>query len=124
MTGIHAPAAIGYLRKDVSGFRQGWDEARIRSLAKRLGYNLCKTITFGENTEKPDCRLRIIVARLGVDAVIVPSPGHFEAREVPADLVSVVDVITVDPEHTYARWANGELPRLGGYGVPQHRDLQ
>ncbi|RDI51054.1 hypothetical protein [Nocardia mexicana] len=110
MTGT--PAAIGYLRRDVSKSRQEWDETQLRSLAKRLGYNLRKTIAFGEHTDKPDCRLRTIVARLGVEAVIVPDVRHFEGGAVPAQLVAVVDVITVSPECTYARWADGKLPEL------------
>jgi hypothetical protein len=38
--------------------------------------------------------------------VIVPSVRHF-GGEVPSELVEVVDVITVNPVHTYARWAPG-----------------
>jgi hypothetical protein len=31
------PTAIGYVRKDISGTRQQWDETQVRSLARRLG---------------------------------------------------------------------------------------
>lgn len=104
------PDALGYLRKDISGVRQQWDEQQIRSLAKRYGYNLRKTITFGPDTDRPEFRLCNVVAGLEVDAVLVPSAAHFDDGEVPAELVKLTDVITVDPEHTYARWPLGTLP--------------
>ncbi|WP_067820805.1 hypothetical protein [Nocardia inohanensis] len=106
------PGAIGYLRRDVSGERQQWDEAQIRSLAARLGYELRKTIVFGPHTDEPVLRLAMVVERLGVEAVIVPGPGHFEGDLVPGELVARTDVITVEPEHTYARYATGDLPDL------------
>ncbi|WP_051022214.1 hypothetical protein [Nocardia pneumoniae] len=100
------PTAIGYLRRDVSGVSQTWDEIQIRSLAKRLGYELAKTVVFGPKTDCPLSRLLNVVRRIDVDAVIVPNSRHFGA-DVPAELVKVVDVITVQPENTYARWASG-----------------
>ncbi|MBF6446059.1 MULTISPECIES: hypothetical protein [Nocardia] len=107
--------AIGYLRRDVSGVRQPWDEIQIRSLAKRLGYNLRKIITFTTEVDDVGVRVRNIAERLGVEAVFVPSVDHFEGGVVPAKLVEVADVITVEPEYTYARWASGELPaEIGG----------
>ncbi|WP_328659892.1 hypothetical protein [Nocardia salmonicida] len=96
--------AIGYVRKDISGCRQQWDETQLRTLAKRLGYNLRKTVAFSDRTDNPVDRLRITVGRLGVDAVIVPSAAHFGGT-VPADLVAMVDVITVSPHETHARFA-------------------
>ncbi|GAB2713774.1 hypothetical protein [Nocardia thraciensis] len=106
--------ALGYLRKDVSRQRQQWDEAQIRALARRLGYNLRKTITFGEHTADPIHLLAATVTALSADAVIVPSTDHFDGNRIPADLVRVTDVITIAPEHTYARWPTGELPHLDG----------
>ena len=95
--------AIGFLRRDVSGARQPWDEIRIRSLAKRLGYNLRKIITFTNGVDDVGLRLHNIVEVCHVDAVIVPSAAHFEGSVVPSKLVRVADVITVEPECTYAR---------------------
>lgn len=103
--------ALGYLRKDVSRQQQRWDEAQIRSLAKRLGYNLCKTIVSSERTDAPIQLLMAVVAQLDAEAVIVPGADHFDDRTVPAELVEITDVITVKPEHTYARWPSGELPQ-------------
>jgi hypothetical protein len=94
------------LRKDISGISQTWDETQIRSVAKRLGYELTKTVVFGPETDSPLSRLLNVVRRVDVDAVIVPGVQHF-GGEVPADLVSAVDVVTVRPENTYARWAPG-----------------
>ncbi|MEU7628676.1 hypothetical protein AB0C34_01640 [Nocardia sp. NPDC049220] len=106
------PGAIGYVRCDISGVRQQWDEHQIRSVAKRLGYDLRKTIVFNERTADPIYRLRVVVTRLDVDAVIVPSGHHFDPSwaVVPAELVAVADVITVTPEQTYARWATDQAP--------------
>ncbi|MBF6129014.1 hypothetical protein [Nocardia brasiliensis] len=96
------PAAIGYLRRDVSGARQQWDEVLIRSLAQRFGYDLAKTVVFGAETDDVLHRLTTVAQRLGVDAVIVPGAAHFEGG-VPEQLVQICDVITVAPEYTYAR---------------------
>lgn len=96
------PAAIGYLRRDVSGARQQWDEVLIRSLAQRFGYNLTKTVVFGAETEDVVRRLATMARGLGIDAVIIPSTAHFEG-DIPDQLVQVCDVITVAPEYTYAR---------------------
>ncbi len=96
------PAAIGYLRRDVSGARQQWDEVLIRSLAQRFGYDLAKTVVFGAETDDVVSRLTGVAERLGMDAVIVPSTAHFDG-DVPDQLVQVCDVITVAPENTYAR---------------------
>ncbi|RDI51926.1 hypothetical protein DFR68_104410 [Nocardia mexicana] len=112
LAAVRPPSAIGFLRQDVSLSRQSWDEIQMRSLAKRFGYDLRKTVVFGLRTDRPVYRLRGIVRFLEVDAVLVPSIDHFESDEVPAELVGIVDVITVSPEHTYARWATGELPEL------------
>ncbi|QIS17149.1 hypothetical protein [Nocardia terpenica] len=86
--------AIGYLRRDIAGPRQQWDEIQIRSLAKRLGYDLRKTITFGAHTDNPALQLRAIVSYLGVAAVIVPSLAHFDGGEIPVPLRDAT-VITV-----------------------------
>lgn len=99
------PNAIGFLASEVSGVRQTWDEAQIRSIAKRLGYDLCKILV-----SQPIGQLKATVTRLDAESVIVPSAAHFDGGQVPADLVRTVDVITVDPLQTWARGAAGTLP--------------
>ncbi|MFE3989454.1 hypothetical protein ACFXPR_33675 [Nocardia tengchongensis] len=101
---LEIPTAIGYLRSDVSRARQPWDEAQNRSLAKRLGYTLTRTVVFSESTDNPIQRLINVVRRTAAEAVFVPNLDHFGGT-VPAELVEVVDVITVEPEVTHARWA-------------------
>lgn len=101
--------ALGYLRKDKSGVRQQWDEAQMLSLAWRFGYFLHKTVVFGPFVEDPIGELVCVVERVGAEAVFVPSAEHFDGC-VPRSLVSVVDVVTVVPRYTYARWATGALP--------------
>ncbi|MEV0251463.1 hypothetical protein AB0H76_33055 [Nocardia sp. NPDC050712] len=96
------PTALGYLRRDISGISQTWDEIQIRSRATRLGYDYAKTIVFDLYT--PDRLLRLLraVERADVDAVIIPAASHLGDR-VPAELIQRCDVITVNPEFTYAR---------------------
>ncbi|UFS95429.1 hypothetical protein [Nocardia huaxiensis] len=101
--------ALAYLRSDISGARQPFDEARNRSIAKRLGYNLSRTVVFGAHTDDPIQRLINVARRIGAEAVIVPSLAHFGGT-MPEQLVQIVDVITVEPAHTYARWSTGLLP--------------
>ncbi|WP_280293130.1 hypothetical protein [Nocardia abscessus] len=74
--------------------------------AKRLGYELAKTVVFGLETDSPLSRLMNVVRRVDVDAVIVSGVRHF-GGEVPPELVKVVDVITVDSTKTYARGRQG-----------------
>ncbi|WP_454197260.1 hypothetical protein [Nocardia sp. Marseille-Q1738] len=102
------PPALGYLRKDVSGVSQTWDEAQLQSLAKRLGYELSKTVTFGAATDEPVARLIDVVRACAVDAVIAPGLHHFDGA-VPEELVEVCDLITVTPQETFSRTV---LPRL------------
>ncbi|MFI9508073.1 hypothetical protein [Nocardia sp. NPDC052566] len=96
------PTAIGYLRRDVSGVQQVWDETQIRSLAGRLGYDLAKTVVFGPETDHPAGRLRNVIEQMEVEAVITPSLAHLGGT--PEPVVRMCDVITVSPENTYARW--------------------
>ncbi|WP_405495075.1 hypothetical protein [Nocardia sp. NBC_00511] len=98
------PAAIGFLRHDVSGEQQQWDEAQIQHLARRLGYDLCRTLILGPDTDRPLVRVRTMVSRTEADAIIIPNLDHFGGR-IPDEIVRIADVITVSPENTYARWA-------------------
>ncbi|WP_067693935.1 hypothetical protein [Nocardia jejuensis] len=113
---LELPAALGFLRSDVSGTHQQWDEIQIRSLAKRLGYDLRKTVVFNATTDRPVQRLCTLLVALGVDALIVPSAAHFEGEEVPADLVTVANICTVKPESTF--------PRRGDPPDPPRSDAQ
>ncbi|WP_405487874.1 hypothetical protein [Nocardia sp. NBC_00511] len=101
------PIAVGYLRRDISGVRQQWDEYRLRGLAARFGYNLTKIIVFGRNGLQP--KLLEAIATAEAEAVFVPSATHFDDGEVPTRLVQIIDVITVDTEETHARWSNGAV---------------
>ncbi|MGX1763074.1 hypothetical protein ACWIG5_40340, partial [Streptomyces lydicus] len=104
------PNAIGFLRSDVSGIRQTWDENQIRSVAKRLGYDLCKILVFGPDSQRQMARLKAAITQLDAESVIVPSLQHFQAGQVPAALVSAVDVTTVDPLETWSRREDGTPP--------------
>lgn len=111
------PTAIGYLRKDISGVSQDWDEIQIRSRAKRLGYDLAKTVTFGAGTVDPEGRLVNVVQALDVDAVIVPSIEHF-GGQVPQRLVQQCELNTVNPEATYAPHAPFRFVEVDGAEPP------
>ncbi|MEU7139341.1 hypothetical protein ABZ942_07830 [Nocardia sp. NPDC046473] len=107
------PTCIGYQRADVSGAALLWDQGQIRKLATRLGYDFADMVVYDPKFGRPPlARLKAQATRLDAEAVIVPSPEHFSAREIPATLVQQLDVITVTPEETYAR-----------RGIPPLRDL-
>ncbi|MQY20467.1 hypothetical protein [Nocardia macrotermitis] len=98
------PVAIGYLRRDVSGTRQPWDEEQIRSLARRFGYDLSRIVAFSHHTDEPHQRLCNVVGRIGATAVFVPSLDHFlTPEEVPTALLTLADIVTVDTHYTYTR---------------------
>ncbi|MFE5458563.1 hypothetical protein [Nocardia sp. NPDC056564] len=97
------PTALGYVRSDISGPQQAWDETQIRSLAKRLGYDLVTMIAFDADTDYRIDQLETAVKINDAEAVITPSLDHLDDS---VDLlVKSCDVITVRPENTYARWA-------------------
>ncbi|MFE3195415.1 hypothetical protein ACFXHA_40880 [Nocardia sp. NPDC059240] len=113
----YRPTAVGYLRSDVSGVQQAWDETQIRSLAGRLGYDFARMVVIdGRTATRLLAGVKATIARLDAEAVFVPCLAHFEGENVPADLVQAVDVITVSPENTHARWSTGlvESERGGG----------
>lgn len=89
--------AIGYLRSDVSGTRQAWDEIQIRSLAGRLGYTLAKIVTCNGRMDDPMARLITTVRTTAADAVITPDVTHLGGT-IPAALDRAAAVITVAPE--------------------------
>ncbi|MEV6558678.1 hypothetical protein AB0M22_23405 [Nocardia sp. NPDC051756] len=97
------PTALGYVRRDISGPQQAWDETQIRSLAKRLGYDLVKTIIFDADSEYRLDQLETAVKINNAEAVITPTLDHLDGAADP--LVKFCDVITLRPENTYARWA-------------------
>ncbi|MEU6586682.1 hypothetical protein [Nocardia sp. NPDC046763] len=97
------PKAIGFLRRDVSGIRQDWDETRLRSLAARSGYDLCKVVAFGPMTDSPMQRLRTVVMRTGAEAIFVPSLSHFVGGRVPTEIAEIADVTAADTEEEVHR---------------------
>ncbi|MFI6865719.1 hypothetical protein [Nocardia sp. NPDC050406] len=109
----YRPTALGYLRSDVSGISQAWDENQIRSTAKRLGYDLAK-IVVARGDQAPLAGLKRLLAQVDAEAVVVPGRQHFEGEQVPEDLVRAADVITVNPAHTHARWV---VPPLSADGM-------
>ncbi|MFJ9370128.1 hypothetical protein ACIRRA_37700 [Nocardia sp. NPDC101769] len=97
------PKAIGFLRRDVSGMRQDWDETQIRSLAARSGYDLCKVVAFGPTTDSPMQRLRTVAIRTGAEAIFVPSLRHFGGAMVPVEISEIADVTAADTEEKVRR---------------------
>ncbi|MFE3190898.1 hypothetical protein ACFXHA_17940 [Nocardia sp. NPDC059240] len=105
------PTAVGYVRSDISGAGQAWDEEQIRSLARRLGYDFAKMVVVdGRSGKSPLAVLKATVTRLAAEAVVVPTADHFDSEAALTDLVKAADVITVNPENTYARWVIPPMP--------------
>ncbi|WP_280498905.1 hypothetical protein [Nocardia cyriacigeorgica] len=91
--------AIGFLRTDLSGPRQAWDETKLRAMAKRNGYDLAKTLVLPESAD--------VIAALGTAiekskaaALFVPSLEHLGGT-IPRPLTHVA-VIDVDTGSTHA----------------------
>lgn len=93
--------AIAYLRTDLSGARQYWDERRMRCLSERLGYFLCKTLVLCAATHSRIDRLLGQIATEHAEAVFVPHLDHLEGEHMR--VVARADVI-VDAQEVYARW--------------------
>lgn len=112
----YRPTAVGYLRTDVSGVQQRWDEEQMRALARKHGYDFSGITVYDPATGQPPLSLlRRRRTQLDAEAVYVPSADHFEDGIIPEDLVQACDVITVHPEYTYARWSTGDVrDELGG----------
>lgn len=117
------PRALGYLRRDVAGIRQQWHEGRIRSLASRLGYDLCKTLVFGPDTDHPVERLRRAVDRTGAAAVFVPGTDHFDDG-VPAELLHRADVIAVDTGKVHTHLGGRHRAHLLPVEDREHRGMR
>ena len=90
------PPAIGYLRRDISGVAQSWDETQIRSLAERLGYRFTKTVVFSDRTADPIGRLLDVVTTTEAAAIVTPSLTHL-GSDLPHRIVAACDIITVSP---------------------------
>ncbi|WP_067530988.1 hypothetical protein [Nocardia crassostreae] len=105
----YRPAALGYLRTDVSGIGQLWDEERIRRIAERSGYDFCGMVVYDPRTGKPPLAwLRALANRLDVTAVIAPGPDHFVGGRIPDALMARVEVITVG-SHYLAGYQDNSL---------------
>lgn len=93
--------AIAYLRTDISGNRQTWHEIQMRSLAKRLGYNLRLTVALSSMTDDPINEMLHAAEHKRAEAIFVPSAAHLHAHLERVE--SYIDAI-VSPEEVYARW--------------------
>ncbi|RJO69994.1 hypothetical protein D5S18_29435 [Nocardia panacis] len=96
------PSALGYLRRDIAGIHQTAIEPRMRSAAGNFGYSLIKTLALSD----PDTAENVLIAlvsTLGVPAVLVPSVEHFEGGRPPEPLLSLVDVLVMEPKTKFDR---------------------
>ncbi|WP_433733544.1 hypothetical protein ACQP0C_15185 [Nocardia sp. CA-129566] len=69
----------------------------IRSLARRLGYSLAKTVTCNGRMDDPIARLIKTIRTTAADAVITPDVTHLGGT-IPAALDRAAAVITIAPE--------------------------
>ncbi len=70
----------------------------MRGLAKRLGFNLCKTIAFSAATQEPIEKLLGVIERQRAEAVFVPHIGHLGDD---LDRVAARTQVIVSAEETY-----------------------
>ncbi|WP_429429037.1 hypothetical protein [Nocardia sp. GAS34] len=104
---IHPPAAIGYVRSDISGPRQSLDETEIRRLAVDIGYPLAGIVRHdGGSVDYPMLRLRNAAANatrvygVHIAAVLTPSLAHLGGNTDPmewCDEVYTADSATASP---------------------------
>lgn len=90
------PTALGWIDHDVSVAPE-WDRAQVQRLAQYMGYLLIwprieSVVPLVDQARTAD-----------VDIVITPSPDHLDAITLNS-VMSVVDVETVCPRMTFARW--------------------
>ncbi len=84
----------------------GWDAARLRRLARHLGYALI----WPEASLVP---LPDLVRDADVDAVLTPSTDHLDALTLNA-VMGLVDVETVLPRLSFARWTDAKIRKGPG----------
>ncbi|WP_454195314.1 hypothetical protein [Nocardia sp. Marseille-Q1738] len=101
MTPSGRPRAIGFLRTDIAAPHEKWLETQMRSLAKRLGYDLCKTIALSAKTADPVGLLLDQIERTHAEAVIVPGRVHLDGHI--GQVMRRADVI-FDVDDVEARW--------------------
>ncbi|WP_280276322.1 hypothetical protein [Nocardia wallacei] len=99
------PTALGWIDPNVTTAPR-WDAARVGRLARSLGYVLvwppvASVLPLVDQVRSAD-----------VDVVITPSSDHLDAITLHA-LMHVVDVETVCPRMSFARWAVASTGRPG-----------
>lgn len=94
--------AIGYLRTDLAAPDLARWEPRIRATATTVGYDLLGTLMFPAAPAAVPNHLRLLVTELAVDAVLCPTFAHLD-DQLPAELLTVTDLIILDPPITYCR---------------------
>lgn len=93
----YRPTALGWIDPDLSTAWE-WDAAQVRRLARQLGYTLI--------WPPEDWFLPLVdqVRTADVDAVIAPSPKHFDVIMLHA-VMTIAQVETACPRMCFARWA-------------------
>ncbi|WP_280212799.1 hypothetical protein [Nocardia cyriacigeorgica] len=91
------PTALGWIDAELTRAPE-WDAARIRQLARRLGYLL--------EWHREGSVLPLVdqVREAEADALIIPAPDHLD----PITLNAVMhygDVESVNPRLSFARWS-------------------
>lgn len=91
------PIALGWIDYDASCAFE-WDRARIRRLARHLGY---RVVWRSERSVLP---IVTQIRNSGAELVVLSSPDHLDPLELNA-VMEVADVETVVPRLSFARWA-------------------
>ncbi|CCF62773.1 hypothetical protein [Nocardia cyriacigeorgica] len=98
------PVALGLIRfRYESATCTSWDDTRMQRLATRLGYRLHRPLlVFGPGPSFWESDTADAIRRYRAEALFVPSLIHLDHAF--RALEQLVDVITLDPFHVYARW--------------------
>jgi len=98
---MNCSIALGWIDYDISHTPE-WDGARLRRLARHLGYRLVWPYEWSV------LRLADQARNAGADLVILPAPDHLSPFELNA-VMDVVDVETVVPRMSFARWTFAKM---------------
>lgn len=96
-----APAAIAFLRCELSGSRTDEDEKAMRRYARRRGLRVAKVLKIEHGALDPTLRLINAVHAHSAKAVLIPQLLHLAATR--RAVTEVCELVSIQPERTWPR---------------------